>query len=294
MEAALTREQEYEGADLPAMEAATVPPDFAASLERAEVNAWLDLYAAAPADFAAKFALRLERRGDVVATLCPEIPFIHFNAVMNFGVSAEASEAELDALLALYREAGVKRPWFYHNPHCTPQALPGWYEARGLRRQSGWERIFRDGSRPLARSQLTAGFTIERVSVATAAAWAGFIDRLYGLPTSPWLTALVGRPGWSHYALRKAGEIAAVRSMFMDRDGMIWMGIDAPVPGVMAPSFDLDAMLCEAMVADGVTAGARGFVADIEAPQAVGDGPAYRNFAGLGFSKAYFRAHYGV
>src|SRR4029453_15023585 len=141
--------------------------------------------------FAVEFGLRLERRGEVVATVWAAIPFIHFNACTNFGIWAEASQAELDALLALYREAGVKRPWFYHNPHCRPQSLPRWYEARGLRRQSGWERIFRDGGRPLARSQLTAESAIERVSKATAAEWAGFIDGMYRMPTSPWLTALV-------------------------------------------------------------------------------------------------------
>jgi hypothetical protein len=293
MEAALKRGQEFEVA-LPAMETAPLSAEFAAVLERAEENAWLDLYAAAPADFAALFGLRLERRGEVVATICPGIPFIHFNAVTNLGMWAEASPAEIDELLALYREAGVKRPWFYHNPYCRPEALPRWYEAAGLRRQSGWERIFRDGSRVPERSPLSAGLAIERVSEGTAAEWAGFIDRQYRMPTSPWLLALVGRPGWSHYALRKAGEIAVVRSMFMGGDGMVWLGIDAPVPGVMAPSFDLDALLCEAMSADGVAAGARGFVADIEAPQESGDGPAYRNFARLGFRKAYFRAHYGV
>src|SRR5262249_25503755 len=146
--------------------------------------------------------------GDVVATVCPGIPFIHFNAVTNLGIWAEASETELDELLALYREAGVKRPWFYHNPHCTPEALPHWYEARGLRRQSGWERIFRDGSRPEGRSRHPAELTVERVGEAKAVEWAAFIDGMYRMPTSPWLLALVGRPGWSHYALRKAGAIA--------------------------------------------------------------------------------------
>src|SRR5262249_18758182 len=141
-------------------------------------------------------------------------------------------------------------------------------EARGLRRQSGWERIFRDGSRPLGRPSVPPGLAIERVGENMAEEWATFIDGMYRMPTSPWLLALVGRPGWSHYALLRAGEIAAVRSMFIGGDGMVWMGIDAPVPGIMAPSFDVDALLCETMVADGVAAGARGFVADIEAPQA--------------------------
>jgi hypothetical protein len=83
-----------------------------------------------------------------------------------------------------------------------------------------------------------------------------------------------------------------VRSLFIGTDGMAWSGIDAPVPGIMAPSFDLDAALGEAMVRDGIAAGAKLFVADIEAPRAERDGPAYRNSARLGFKLAYFRSHY--
>lgn len=89
------------------------------------------------------------------------------------------------------------------------------------------------------------------------------------------------------------GQIRAVRSMYIHNDGMAWLGIDAPVPGIMAPSFDLDARICETMISDGIALGARCFVADIEAPHPEMDIAAYRHFAALGFGKAYFRSHYG-
>lgn len=31
-----------------------------------------------------------------------------------------------------------------------------------------------------------------------------------------------------------------------------WLGIEAPVPGIMAPSYDLDFQICQAMVKDGI------------------------------------------
>jgi hypothetical protein len=125
--------------------------------------------------------------------------------------------------------------------------LPDWYASRGLKAQGGWDRIFRD-ARPAPAAASIEGAAIERVTQATAVEWAGFIDGMYRLPTSPWLLALVGRPGWSHYTLKREGRIAAVRSMFMDENRMVWMGIEAPVPGIMAPSFDIDAAICSAMV----------------------------------------------
>ncbi|MEW5988866.1 MAG: hypothetical protein AB1791_19760, partial [Chloroflexota bacterium] len=114
----------------------------------------------------------------------------------------------------------------------------------------------------------------------------------YGLPTTPWLLALVERPGWHHYLLRRGRAIAAVRSMYVHHDGMAWLGIDAPVPGIMAPSYDLDRQLCQAMVRDGLGLGVRYFAADIEAPTPAMNTPAYHHFEALGFKRPYFRSHY--
>lgn len=278
---------------VPAIPVEDVPRALSRAIERAEVNAWRDLYAAAPADFATKVGLSIVEDGDLAWTVCTTIPLIHFNCVKNFGVDSPATEGQLDRLLAQYREQGVLRPWFYVNPHSEPSKLKCWLEARGMHHLSGWERIFRD-AKPLPGEPLFQmdGVAVERVTAGTAAEWAGFIDRQYRLPTSPWLLALVGRQGWHHCMARRDGAVVAVRSLFIGPDGACWSGIDAPVPGIMAPSFDLDAMLGEALVRDGLAAGAKLFVADIEAPHLGRDGPAYRNYAELGFSIAYFRSHY--
>ena len=270
-----------------------VARDMSRAMERAEVNAWLDLYDAAPADFAARHSLSIARDGDLVWTTCATIPFIHFNCVKNIGVDGPATEAQVDALLAHYRAASILRPWFYTSPHAEPSRLRCWLEARGLQYQSGWERIFR-GATPLAAEPLFPAddLAVEEVMPETAPEWAAFIDGQYRLPTAPWLMALVGRKGWRHYMLKRDGAVAAVRSLFIGDDGTAWSGIDAPVPGIMAPSFDLDAMLGERLVRDGIAAGAKLFVADIEAPRPERDGPAYRNYARLGFKIAYFRSHY--
>ena len=277
----------------PAIAMEDISRDFSRAIEGAEVNAWRDLYRAAPADFAAKLGLAIAEDGNLVWTTCTAIPFIHFNCVKNFGVDRPATESQLDALLAQYRGAGIARPWFYTNPHAEPSALRCWLEERGLQRLSGWERIFREAE-PLTADPLfpIEGVAVERVTQATASEWAGFIDSQYRLPTSPWLKALVGRQGWHHYMARRDGAVAAVRSLFIGADKAAWSGIEAPVPGIMAPSFDLDAVLGEVLVRDGIAAGAKLFVADIEAPHEERNGPAYRNYARLGFRIAYFRSHY--
>jgi hypothetical protein len=269
-----------------------VSPDLAAQIESCEVNAWWDLYAAAPADYARRLELDILRVENVVLTRCKTIPFVHFNCVMNLGMTAPATEALLDRVLALYRDAGVEEFAFFHIPHAQPAALPEWFAARNLRLQGGWERICR-GSGALQAGVVESDSPVEVVAQATAGEWAAYISEVYGLPTEPWLLALVDRPGWSHYVLRRQGGIAAARSLYVHHDGGAWLGIDAPVPGLMAPSFDLDARICEAMIRDGLAGGARYFVADIEAPSPDRDTPAYRYFEALGFKIPYFRSHYG-
>jgi hypothetical protein len=276
------------------VQTATPTSEFSAQVENAELNAWLDMYAAAPADFAQRFQLEILHREGVVLTRCAPIPFVHFNCVFNLGVGSPATEKQLDAVLAEYKAANITSFAIYHNPACQPAELPQWFEARGLRHRGGWDRIVRDGAALSGPSiEASDSYRVEKVAKDTAPEWAGFIDSTYGLPTAPWLLALVGRPGWHHYLLRKELKVVAVRSMYLHSDGMAWLGIDAPVPGLMAPSYELDLRLCRRIVQDGLALGAKHFVADIEAPSAEMNTPAYAGFGSLGFRKLYFRSHHG-
>jgi hypothetical protein len=271
-----------------------VTSEFAAQIELAEVNAWLDLYAATPADFARKFQLEILRVQNVVLTRCSTIPFIHFNNVINLGIPEPASERQLDELLALYHDANVRTFAIHHIPHCQPVQLPEWFMARNLRLRGGWERIYRNNaSLATIATYPEAKSGVEKVTKETASEWANHIDATYGLPTKPWLLSLVERPGWHHYMLRKDTRIVAVRSMYVHHDHMAWLGIEAPVPGVMAPSYDSDFQICQTIVSEGITLGVMYFVADIEAPTAEMDTPAYHQFELLGFKRPYFRSHYG-
>ena len=270
----------------------TVSIEFAAQIEMCDANAWRDMYAAAPSNFRSQFKLELIRVGQIVLTRCKAIPFIHFNCVMNFGLAQPATEAQLDHLLHFYDEVGVQHFAIYHIPHVQPSTVPEWFRSRKLQHRGGWDRIYRDG-RSLTDERIKPQdeVVVEKVTQATAEEWAAYIDTWYGLPTTPWLLSLVGRPGWYHYLARRGTHIAAVRTMYVDA-AMAWLGIDAPVPGIMAPSYDLDVQLCQAMVQDGLSLGVRLFVADIEAPNAAMATPAYDHFEKLGFKRPYSRSHY--
>jgi hypothetical protein len=133
---------------------------------------------------------------------------------------------------------------------------------------------------------------VERVDETTLAEWAEFLQRVYRLDTGPWLPELIGRPGWHQFIAREGGEIVGARGMFVGPDGIAWLGMDGPVPGVQHDDYEPDAAICEFIVEYGLAHGARGFIADIEAPSERMDTPAYKYFGRLGFRRPYVRTHW--
>jgi hypothetical protein len=258
------------------------------AIESAEVGAWLDMYAAIPADFRQRFDPEIMQVQGVTLTRCRAIPFPHFNSVLDLGIAQPATEHTLDGVLDRYREVRIARFTVLHNPHAQPPQLRDWLQARGLRPRGAWERVYRDSGAFTAPEPAAAG-SVELVSRETGAEWAGFLVQSYGLPTGPWLERLVGRAGWHHAVLLRGGRIVAARSLFASPGGWAWMGVEAPVPGIMAPSYTDDYALTHALVREGQRMGVTRFAADIEAPSSARDTPAYASWKALGFDWPYSR-----
>lgn len=256
--------------------------------EAAEVAAWEDLYAAAPPDFRARYELNASRVGGALVLTSAGLHLAHFNSVLGLGTEGPAGADVVDAVLECFRRA--RSPKFYiHTIAGVQTELEQDLIRRQLRLASGWDRVLR-GDAPFV-SAGTEG--VEFVTSATQSEWAGFIDRMYHLPTGPWLESLVGRPGWHHAILREGGAVAAARSLYLNpatRDG--WMGIDAPVPGIMTPRYDMDRKLCTALVGKALALGARSVAADVEKPSPDRRGPGYENFHSLGFVVPYLRHNF--
>ena len=80
--------------------------------------------------------------------------------------------------------------------------------------------------------------------------------------------------------------------MHVGRDGIAWLGMDGPVPGIMTKDFEPDAAICARIVADAPGLGARTLITDIEQPSAGLDTPSYGYFGALGFTRPYTRTHW--
>jgi hypothetical protein len=274
----------------------TGPVDLrtAAAIEAAEARAWADLYAAAPAGFAEAAGLGTREVAGALVLRWAATGRRYFSRAIGLGVVAPATPGAIDEILDGYREAGITMFLLQALPHCRPAEYEQWLAERGLQPFDVQDRIMRDAAPPAPPGGRAGDheLVVQRVGTRDADEWAEFLQRVYRLDTGPWLQVLLDRPGWHQYVARKEGEIVAARAMYIGPDGMAWLGMDGPVPGIMTEDHEPDAAVCAAIVADGLARGARGFIADIEAPSAAMDTPAYESFARLGFRRPYARTHW--
>jgi hypothetical protein len=267
------------------------PRKIAIQAEWADTQNWLDGFAAAPPHVTAALGLAVQRNGELVMVRS-RIPFSHFNMVLTLGCPAPADAAAFEAIERFY---GATRHWVLVNDHSEPADLAQQLAARGYAGSGSWDRVLLHEPRVDLWTPRAAG---ELVDAANANEWSSFLCRCYGMPPviADWLQAYVGRPGWIHAILREGGRadgpVTMARSLFMAEGGWAWLGIDAPVPGVMAPCFDADQAVSATLLLAAARAGARHFVTDIEAPSPERRGPGYRGWSALGFEPAYLRTLY--
>lgn len=276
------------------MHTAPVDAAAAASIEGAEARAWADLYRAAPPEFVAGAGVGMREVAGALVLKWAATGRRYFSRAIGLGVGQPATPEALDEIIDWYEASGITMFLLQALPHCRPAEYERWLLDRGLEPFDAQDRVVRDGRRldTLAVRPSERQFKVTRVGRADADAWSQFLQRVYGLDTGRWLHELYERPSWHQYIAREDGEIVGARGMYIGESGIAWLGMDGPVPGVHSSDYEPDAALCAAMVADGLDRGARGFIADIEAPSEAMDTPAYDYFGRLGFTRPYVRIHY--
>jgi hypothetical protein len=275
----------------------TTPVDLrtAAAIEAAEARAWADMYAAAPREFAESAGVATRTIAGALVISWAATGRRYFSRTIGLGVLEPATAAAVDDIVDGYARAGIGMFLIASQPHSRDSGLEEILRERGFEPFGAQDRVLR-GAEPmpegLALRSRDRRLEVERVTRATADEWAEFLQRVYSLDTGGWLQALIDRPRWHQYVVREEGEIVAARGMYVTPERVAWVGMDGPVPGLWTQDFEPDAALWERIVADGLVAGARSFIADIEARSPSGDTPAYRYFDALGFNVPYARTHW--
>ena len=271
--------------------AALTARELAVLAEGIDAKNWLDDFAAAPHAIRQGLALNHRTENDL-AMVSSAIPFSHFNMVLTLGCPAPVNEDAFATIDRFYAEAPAGKHWIMANDQSEPRDLVEQLTQRGYGETGSWDRIVLRGVREDLWRSHAAGCEI--VGNHNAEEWSSFILKVYGMPRpiAHWLQALVGRPGWIH-ALRRQngrsdGPVVMARSLF-HAGGWAWLGIDAPVPGVMAPCFDDDRAVIATLLCGAAEASAHSFVSDVEAATPSRRGLQYQYWYDLGFKVVYSR-----
>lgn len=205
-------------------------PDDLHAAERIEREAQAALFDAMPLAVRTATGARAERRRGVTALLAPGLPSPMFNRVLGLGVDAAATEADIDELVDLYRDAGVKTFWIQVSPSAMPESVPSWLVARSfdLAERRAWVQCIRGTE---AAAAVETRYEVRAIETAEAPLLAATLCAAHGMPASlaPWLEALALRDRWRAYAAFDGANVVAGSFLFR-AENRAWLGLAGTLP----------------------------------------------------------------
>jgi GNAT superfamily N-acetyltransferase len=261
--------------------------DFTA-LEGIEFEASADLWRAAPEAVRAAHAIELREVGGASCMTSRGIePPALFRRAVGLGVAREASEADLDAVVAHMSSRGAR----YCVPVAAlykPRTLGAWLERRGFTRGYAWMKF----SRPCDAS-LKAATDLE-VRVAGREHGADFgrvVAEGFGLPAAiaSWVSALPGRPHWCCVMAFAESAPAGAGAVYVSGE-YAWLGFGATLPAYRRHGAQ-NALLARRLT-EAASRGARTAVTETGERQPDKPSDSYRNILRAGFHERYLRQNY--
>jgi GNAT superfamily N-acetyltransferase len=210
-----------------------------------------------------------------------------FNQVLGLGLATPATPTLVDAILTKYRDTRIS---FSINlsPHAQPLQLSHWLHQHNLVHQHWLAQWYRTVPASPTRAPTTP-FAIERIDAANALR---FVETAaIGLPPAlhPWVAALVGRAGWSHYLAYRDDRPVAGAALFI-QDGVGYLTWTGTQPA--ARSQGAQTALIAHRLHEASACGCRSVVAETFETTLNQPGVSGRNLVRAGFQIAYYNALY--
>lgn len=258
--------------------------ELAELVEFGEATACADLAHYAPA----ALEMSVAPIGDALALVSPRVPIVLFNRVIGLGLRQPATEAQVEEISRVYREAGVRTFAVQISPAAQPAALPAWLATRGLLRGGEWAKVYRPA---VVEVTVPTDLRVEVIGPELATEFAQVAATAFGLPPLilPWLAASVGQPGWRHY-LAFDGDTAVATAALFTQNGVGWLGIGSTLPAYRRRGGQ--GALMARRIRDAAALGCRWLVTETGADSPARPNPSYHNMLRTGFALAYLRPNY--
>jgi hypothetical protein len=260
-------------------------------LDAVEAAAYRDMLAAVPRSL---FSLKAETREIAGATLMvvPGLPVPMFNRVIGLGNAQAAQGNDIDRIVGVYRDAGVKSWWIHLSPGAQPGTLANTLSARGFTvpPRKNWVKVVRGVEAPAA---IETALEIREVRADEAQALGETLCAAFEMPSTlmPWFAALVGRENWRAVGAFDQGRLVGGGLLHLQGHSA-WMGAGGVRPEARRHHAHraLMALRIQLAIAAGCT------LITTETGEPVGDepNPSLRNMFASGFELVFARANYAA
>ena len=149
-----------------------------------------------PAELARAVRPRVVRFGDALVTLMEKSDSLRVNRVIGLGHRGEASEQTIDAIVAVFTSAKLRRFSIEVGPGPQVENITRWLRERGFARHGGYSLLLRDPSLPLPR--VPGGVRAVRARGTNLDVVIDIFSETFATPAS--------RRGWS-LAAAKSGDV---------------------------------------------------------------------------------------
>jgi GNAT superfamily N-acetyltransferase len=261
-------------------------------LDTVEATAYRDMMAAAPQALARNLGLETRDVAGATLLLAPGMPTAIFNRVIGLGNRHRTSDADLDAIIDLYRAAGIKNWWVHVSPGAHASRLTGQLVARGFiaPERGSWAKVRRGTETP---APVRTGAEVRAVRPGEEAAFAETICAAFDMPTTwaPWFAALIGRSHWRAVAALLDGKIVGGGFLHL-QGGDAWLGAGGVRPE--ARRLHAHRALMTLRIQQAIEAGCTQIMT--ETGEAVGGepNPSLRNMQACGFTTACSRLNFAA
>lgn len=187
--------------------------DQAESIERAELQT---LHDAAPPELSESLGLQLHVRGSALVSIAAGLPAsaVVINRTVGLGVEVAATRDDVQAIVHMYRDAGVRRYFIQRHPDAQPPELVDWLLEAGLEKARGWQKFERGmAPAPIVETDLS----IRRLTPEQGTTFARVACDAFDLGNAaiPWVASLAGREHWHFFMSYYGAEPAGTGALFV-------------------------------------------------------------------------------
>ncbi|UCF64471.1 MAG: hypothetical protein JSW33_01180 [bacterium] len=261
---------------------------FRINLEYQEAAYWEAYFKSAPMKIKKDLGLGYRDLDGAMITHASKIDILAFNRVIGWGMSQPGNKKQVDEIISLYQDAGVRRFFVQVSPYAKPAELSHILRDRGFYHYNNWVKFYRPvAGFPVSDSTLR----IEQIDRNKSDIFSNLIITAFEWPDflKPMIAAPVGTPGWKHYLAYDEEIPIACGAMFI-RNTSATLALAATAPQFQGRGGQ--SVLISRRFQDAARAGCRWMFTETAQETAERPVASYRNMIRHGFSVAYLRPNY--